>query len=246
MGAQESIAGIYLIKNNITNKIYVGSSANIERRWKEHKKSLNAGTHHSPHLQASWDKYGKEAFSFSIIEVVDDVNNLIDREQFWLDELKPYKEDIGYNILPNAYSRRGVPLSEEAKQKMIETKLSKRITVTCVNCGRTERVPKSRAKYYTTCSVECLAELNRRRYSNSVEIECPICHSVFKVKPSQLKKRKCCSRACSAKYRKQKFTGKSNPNYRHGKYVKAVGQTKEVDDFDEGFDRGGGFGSTGK
>ena len=33
--------GIYKIENIINNKVYIGSSNNIERRWKEHKRLLN-------------------------------------------------------------------------------------------------------------------------------------------------------------------------------------------------------------
>lgn len=37
--------GIYQIKNLIDEKRYIGQSVNIERRWKDHKKSINSMTH---------------------------------------------------------------------------------------------------------------------------------------------------------------------------------------------------------
>ena len=46
-------SGIYCIKNLINNKIYVGSSVNIEQRFTEHKHGLNNNTHHNSHLQRS-------------------------------------------------------------------------------------------------------------------------------------------------------------------------------------------------
>ena len=33
-------SGIYQIRNIINNKIYIGSSANIKKRWSEHKRDL--------------------------------------------------------------------------------------------------------------------------------------------------------------------------------------------------------------
>jgi len=91
--------GVYQIKNIINNKIYIGSSKNIERRWKEHKKHLNKDLHHSYKLQRDWKEFGEDNF---ILEVIDEVNieQLKEYEQYWLDTLIPYK--IGYNILPYA------------------------------------------------------------------------------------------------------------------------------------------------
>ena len=34
-----NVTGIYLIRNNINNKIYIGQSTDIHRRWLEHLRS---------------------------------------------------------------------------------------------------------------------------------------------------------------------------------------------------------------
>lgn len=39
--------GIYLINNNIDNKVYIGQSSLIEDRWARHKRDLKNNTHHS-------------------------------------------------------------------------------------------------------------------------------------------------------------------------------------------------------
>jgi group I intron endonuclease len=62
------MVGVYLIQNKINNYKYVGESLNIVRRWKQHIKSLDEGTHTNKSLQNAWDKYGESNFEFIILE----------------------------------------------------------------------------------------------------------------------------------------------------------------------------------
>ena len=59
--------GIYLIRNKINNKVYVGQSVNIKARWSNHKRELEKGIHSNDHLQKSYNKYGKINFEFKVI-----------------------------------------------------------------------------------------------------------------------------------------------------------------------------------
>lgn len=90
-------SGIYKITCTVNGKIYVGSAKNLLVRWNGHRKMLRKGNHHSIHLQNAWNKYGESAFQFEIIELVMPWSR-IDREQYWLDTLKPYDKRIGFNI----------------------------------------------------------------------------------------------------------------------------------------------------
>lgn len=85
--------GIYKIECVINNKCYVGSSKNIEIRFLDHKKALRNNTHYR-RFQNGWNKYGEQNFIFEIIEecVIDE---LLEREQYWLDTLQGYAN--GYN-----------------------------------------------------------------------------------------------------------------------------------------------------
>jgi group I intron endonuclease len=60
--------GIYIIKNLVNNKIYIGSSVNIGNRFNQHKNSLRKNKHHNKYLQKSWNKHGEENFEFIVIE----------------------------------------------------------------------------------------------------------------------------------------------------------------------------------
>lgn len=108
-----NFSGIYKITNTITGKYYIGSAVHISKRWNNHKYQLNKGTHYTKYLQNAWNKYGAQAFEFSILEKVDDKSNLIEREQYWIDILDPVKN--GYNARCVAESNLGFTHSESAK-----------------------------------------------------------------------------------------------------------------------------------
>ena len=110
--------GIYLIKNNENSKVYVGSSCNFKVRKATHLRELAKNIHHSSHLQHSYNKYGKKRFSIGIIEPVDNIENLVEREQYWIDAIHSCNMSYGYNMSPTAGSTFGVIRSEESKRRM--------------------------------------------------------------------------------------------------------------------------------
>lgn len=112
------IPGIYKITNVETKKFYIGSSNIVKRRAKEHHKKLISGTHSNPFFQNAFIKYGIENFIFEILELCS-YEDLIVREQYWLDETKCYDSLIGYNICCKADSPRDP--SEATRKKMSES-----------------------------------------------------------------------------------------------------------------------------
>lgn len=89
--------GIYKITNNLNNKCYIGQSVHIERRFSEHcfpsKKSQ---------ISLAIQKYGKENFSFEIIEECS-IEELNKREQFWIKHYNSLSPN-GYNITEDTSS----------------------------------------------------------------------------------------------------------------------------------------------
>lgn len=88
MKNNKAIPGVYIIKNIITSKVYVGSSFNILKRFNEHNGCLKKNKHHNKHLQNSYNKHGKENFSFIILETVLSERHIIAFEQSYLDYYK--------------------------------------------------------------------------------------------------------------------------------------------------------------
>lgn len=99
---QKLKSGIYEIVNTLNGKRYIGSSQSMKRRWDSHKYNLKYNKHHSKYLQNSWNKYGEDCFKFNILEYCE-VEKLLEREQFYLDTLKPR-----YNCSPTAKNCKGV------------------------------------------------------------------------------------------------------------------------------------------
>lgn len=113
----EKICGIYKITNLVTKDCYIGSSINIEKRKREHFNSLRRGKNNSIFLQAAFDKYLEEFFTFEILEICDP-KLLKEREDFYLENIIPL-----YNLCKKAYTTKGVKVSEETKQKHRERNL---------------------------------------------------------------------------------------------------------------------------
>lgn len=110
------LTGIYKITNMVNEKVYIGSSINFNKRHNEHFNMLKNKTHHSSKLQNAFNKYGLNNFKFEILELCDK-DMLLEREQFWLNELNAYKE--GYNCsIDVVRPMLGKTHSEETKQKM--------------------------------------------------------------------------------------------------------------------------------
>jgi len=108
--------GIYTIINTRNNKCYIGSSKNIESRFKAHKSRLRNNKHINYHLQNAWNKYGEDSFEFNVLYITS-IEDLIKEEQKLLD-LKPE-----YNILPTVeLNRQLVHHSDKTKQKISEKK----------------------------------------------------------------------------------------------------------------------------
>lgn len=88
-------SGVYLFINNITNKLYVGSSIVLSRRMASHFYHVNSIKNTNIILYRAMRKYKLENFSFAILEFCkSDIIICSDLEKKWIDFYKP-----DYNIL---------------------------------------------------------------------------------------------------------------------------------------------------
>lgn len=103
-------SGIYCIENKINGKKYIGQGIDVEKRmWQQHK--------NCKHLENALKKYGADNFERYIIEYCS-VEELDDKEEFYIKEMKSHVSVNGYNLLWRGFSRRGTHHSEETKKKL--------------------------------------------------------------------------------------------------------------------------------
>jgi group I intron endonuclease len=118
-------SGIYEIRNTVNGRCYYGSAIDVERRESDHRKGLNGEYHGNGYLQRAWKKYGESAFTFSLLEIVDKKEDLIPREQVYLDEAFLPRKLRPYNICRVAGSLLGTRRTDECRARLSELKLGK-------------------------------------------------------------------------------------------------------------------------
>ena len=114
-------SGIYEIRSIIKpDRIYIGSSLNIRKRWEDHKSELMHNRHANSRLQNHYNKYGQYDLEYSII-LLCSKPDLIKMEQIFIDNRDPY-----FNICKTAGNRLNCKHTEETKIKLRLANLGKK------------------------------------------------------------------------------------------------------------------------
>lgn len=138
-------SGVYQILNTINSKCYVGSSANIEKRWRTHVWGLETGRHHSKRLSRAVAKYGLQSFRFTVLEECDPIY-AVERELVWIENLDSIVSGYNSRAVPNSnlglkhtdavkaamsLARKGnIVWSEESRAKLSKTLTGRTLTPT--------------------------------------------------------------------------------------------------------------------
>jgi len=93
-----NVSGVYIIRNTVNDKRYIGSSKSVYYRWKQqHYSQLRRGVHANTHLQNAWNKHGADQFEFVVIEECVE-SALSKRESYWIEHFKSWDRKHGYNL----------------------------------------------------------------------------------------------------------------------------------------------------
>lgn len=105
-------SGVYKITSKVhTDRIYIGSAQDLRLRENTHFSHLLHQYYDNIKLQRHYNKYGKEDLEFVVIEECP-VDQLLEREQCYLNELKPW-----FNVFPTAGSPRGTVSPFKGKKR---------------------------------------------------------------------------------------------------------------------------------
>ena len=114
---------IYKITNQKNGMVYIGSSIEVERRWRQHKEaSINENDHHYNYpLMIAFREFGIANFTFEVIDTLSTWEAMIEAEHNWI-----VKENC---VRPNGYNqtdKTDSPMFDPAiAKKMSDTKREK-------------------------------------------------------------------------------------------------------------------------
>ncbi len=108
---------VYKIQNSVNNKIYIGiTNQGYKNRYRHHLSESRSGSTFILHNAIR--KHGVDKFSVTLLEKVDDVDQLKEREKFWISSLDSTNRDKGYNMTEGGDGTFGRFHLEETKQKI--------------------------------------------------------------------------------------------------------------------------------
>ena len=109
---------IYLIKNNINNKLYIGqTSQGYLVRFKQHLKLLKP--HESQAIHKAIKKYGKENFHVELIETCHSLEELNKKEEFWINHYNSFNNGYNLRMGGNQSRRPKIKIPKEILNKII-------------------------------------------------------------------------------------------------------------------------------
>jgi group I intron endonuclease len=140
------ISGVYKITNTVTNDCYIGSSNDVKRRWKEHKKPSMQKKCPNNKLYQDMQKYGVDKFDFQILANVE-VGQLKEAEQQFIEKLQPtYNSNRakGFDI----ERRKEYKQSEKYKEYMKEYRKSEKYKECQKKYEQSEKHKECYKEYY--------------------------------------------------------------------------------------------------
>lgn len=107
-----NIAGvIYRITNTVNNKVYIGQTVrSFDERIDDYK--LGRG---NDHLNNAFKKYGFDKFKFEVIDTASTIDELNQKEIYYIESYNSRNKNIGYNI---EVGGRNCLASQETREKM--------------------------------------------------------------------------------------------------------------------------------
>lgn len=185
---------IYKITNKINNKIYIGQTTkSAAERLNKHiieARCQDNGNRPFNYFHSAILKYGEENFIIEQIDEASSIEELNNKEIYWIEFYQSTSKEIGYNLMAGGKS--GVK-SLETRQKISEKKKEN-----WQNEELATRMKSGLEKATETWIQVCK--------DNEITMICEHCGKEFSVPPWESKRRKYCSNECANTVNIQKAT----------------------------------------
>lgn len=165
MNQEDKMNYIYCYTNKINGHKYVGKTNNLERRKREHKSNANnpLSKEYNYLFHRKLREYGEENFIFSILQKLEDSEDINKAECFWIEQLKTFVGDNqgGYNLTRGGEEISSICLYEENIQE-IKTAIK-------------NKVPFDKIKQKYGISISYISAINHGIYYREDNETYPLC-----------------------------------------------------------------------
>lgn len=116
---------IYVLRNQVNNKLYVGITNDLKQRWYSHLCNANhpEWKHKHHYIHNAINKYGENNFSMLEWESFEEEQEALEAEQFWIQFFRSWDKTYGYNLTLGGEGSWGHKHSEEHKKKISKSLL---------------------------------------------------------------------------------------------------------------------------
>ena len=203
-------SGIYIIKNNSNNKVYVGQSKNVKNRVYVHRYSLQYNRHYNKHLQTAWNRDGEPSFIFEIIEICPK-EKLDEREIYYINMYDSYVHgyngttggQVGHLVDPNRIKLNEQERTRAHRNGALKSLATRKATKgKCRECGA--ETENGFIRYCEKHTEKCKKCSKRFKKINS-EYLCPDC-KIYKTPESKIT----CT-TCGTSYKRKSNNQKNCP-----------------------------------
>lgn len=165
MNQEDKMNYIYCYTNKINGHKYVGKTNNLERRKIEHRSSANnpLSKEYNYLFHRKLREYGEENFIFSVLQKLEDSEDINKAECFWIEQLKAFVGDNqgGYNLTRGGEEIPSICLYEENIQE-IKTAIK-------------NKIPFDKIKQKYGISISYISAINHGMYYRENNETYPLC-----------------------------------------------------------------------
>lgn len=180
---------VYKATNLVNGKVYIGQTVNsLEYRKDQHFRETRSDKRKNTYFHNAIEKYGENNFEFEVIDTAKTIEELNEKEIYWIEAYGSTQKENGYNLdsggtncLKSSTTKQKISESKKelwrdpevarrmkagltkGAETMKSRKGSSYVSIVCANCGAEVRLPKYEARRRKYCSAVCANSVNIKR-----------------------------------------------------------------------------------